>query len=84
MSQNFATEPNSRIDVLLLDITLPRTPSGEVLQEATRLRPDMSVIVTSAYSQDLAEEKLGGNVHCFVRKPYRLQDLLQLVRQSVL
>jgi nitrogen-specific signal transduction histidine kinase/CheY-like chemotaxis protein len=74
---------NSRIDVLLLDITLPGTPSGEVLQQATHLRPDMSVFVTSAYTKDFAEEKLGRKVQCFVRKPYQLQDLLQLVRQSV-
>ena len=72
------------IDILFLDITLPGTPSREVFEQATRLRPDTSVIVASAYSKDLAEQKLGWKIECFLRKPYQLKDLMDLVRQRVL
>jgi DNA-binding NtrC family response regulator len=71
------------IDVLFLDITLPGTPSREVLEEALRLRPETRVIVTSAYTEDLAAESLQRRVERFMRKPYRFSDLMDLVRQSL-
>jgi PAS domain S-box-containing protein len=71
------------IDVLLLDVTLPGTPSQEVLAEAKRLRPTMRVIVTSAYVEDFAAASLQGNIERFIRKPYSLSDLLGLIRQTL-
>ena len=70
---------NNPIHVLLLDITLPGTPSSEVLQEARRLRPEMRVVVTSAYTEEMAAASLQGAVEQFIRKPYRLDDLARLI-----
>ena len=72
----------SRICVLLLDITLPGASSREVFEEASRLRPDMKIIVTSAYSATAAAAALGGQVDRFLRKPYRLSDLTALVTDA--
>ena len=74
--------PKSDIDVLLLDMTLPGVPSREICEEAKRLRPNMSLIVTSAYSEDVAAGTLG-KVERFIRKPYRIRDLLDLIRQTI-
>jgi DNA-binding NtrC family response regulator len=74
--------PKSTIHVILLDMTIPGAPSREVFEEAKRLRPDISLIVTSAYGEDVAEEKLG-KVERFIRKPYRINDLLDLIRQAI-
>ncbi len=71
------------IDFLLLDVTLPGASSLEVLEEAIRLRPDVKVIVTSAYSADAAAELLNGKVEHFLRKPYRIGDLVDLVRRTL-
>ena len=71
-----------RISVLLLDITLPGASSREVLEEASRLRPDMKVIVTSAYSAAAAAASLGASVERFIRKPYRLNDLVALITHA--
>jgi PAS domain S-box-containing protein len=71
---------SDQIDVLFLDITLPGTSSGEVFEEARRLRPDMPVIVTSAYSEDTAALSLAGKGDHFIRKPYRLDHLVGLIR----
>ena len=68
-----------RINVLVLDITLPGASSRVVFEEASRIRPDMKIIVTSGYSAAAAATALGGRIERFIRKPYRLNDLLALI-----
>jgi DNA-binding NtrC family response regulator len=75
--------PQTRIDILLLDVTLPGAPSRQVFEQASRLRPEMKVIVTSAYSKETSAASLTGKVEHFVRKPYQLGDLMDLVQQSL-
>jgi len=70
------------IDLLLLDISLPGAPSREVFEQAKRLRPEMKVIVTSAYSEQMAATSLAGTVEHFVRKPYGVGDLIGVIQQS--
>lgn len=69
------------IDVMVLDVTLPGRSSREVFEEARRLRPDMSIVVSSAYSEEVAALSLGHEVDHFIRKPYRLDRLLTLIGQ---
>jgi two-component system cell cycle sensor histidine kinase/response regulator CckA len=71
------------IDVLLLDITLPGTSSREVYDEARRLRPDLRVIVTSAHSRETASSSLAERIDYFIRKPFSLGDLIDMVRQAL-
>jgi PAS domain S-box-containing protein len=71
------------IDVLLLDVTIPGASSRDVLAEAKRLRPDMRVIVASAYGRESAAASLQSDVERFIRKPYSLRDLVGLVRQTL-
>jgi len=70
------------VDILLLDITLPGTPSREVFQEAKCLRPAMAVIVTSAYGPETAAQSLHANVEHFLRKPYPLAEVLETIRST--
>jgi len=78
-----AIRGDSPIDVLLLDVTLPGAPGQEILREARHLRPTMRVIVMSAYGEDFAATSLQGDVGRFLRKPYSLRDLVELVRQTL-
>jgi len=71
------------IDVLLLDVTIPGASSREVMQEAKRLRPEMKVIVASAYTEEVAMVSLQSSCQQFLRKPYRLDALVELMRQIV-
>jgi len=70
----------NRIDVLVLDITLPGASSREVFEEARRIRPDMKVIVTSAYTAAAAATSLGAEVESFLRKPFRVNDVIALIK----
>jgi CheY-like chemotaxis protein len=69
------------INAVLLDITLPGASSREVLKEVKRLKPDVRVIVATAYSEEKATASLGGRADRFIRKPYRLGHLVELIRE---
>jgi CheY-like chemotaxis protein len=73
-----------RIDAMLLDITLPGVSSREVFEEARRLRPDLVVILTSAYSQESATASFTGlTVEHFIRKPFHIEDLVNLLQDTL-
>jgi two-component system CheB/CheR fusion protein len=74
---------HQNIQVLFLDITVPRRSSREVLEEGKRLRPNMRVIATSAYSEQTAATTLGASVEHFIRKPYRPSDVVSLLRETI-
>jgi two-component system, cell cycle sensor histidine kinase and response regulator CckA len=78
-----AIRGDSAIDVLLLDVTLPGTRSRDVLAEARCIRPGIRVIVTSAYGEEFAATSLRSEVERFIRKPYLLRDLMELVRRTL-
>jgi CheY-like chemotaxis protein len=64
------------IDVVLLDATLPGIPSREVFEETQRVRPDLKVVLTSAYRKETVDVSFAGlQVEHFIRKPFQLDDL---------
>ncbi len=68
------------IDLVLLDLTLPGISGRDVLSELRRIQPDVKVILTSAYSQQVATSSLGGQQpKLFLRKPYRFGELIALL-----
>ncbi len=57
----------------------------EVLGEMRRIQPDVKVIVTSAYSQGWAQTVIGGHEPwLYIRKPYRFNELIDLLRKVCL
>jgi two-component system, cell cycle sensor histidine kinase and response regulator CckA len=71
------------IAVVLLDMTLPGRNGQDVFAELRRMRPDVKVILTSAYSHETILAVVGDlQGSDFIRKPYRLSDLVTLVRKS--
>jgi len=73
-----ANEPN--IGLVLLDVTLPRMSGPEVFAELRRIRPNIKVIITTAYSQETTLPTVGGQQSwAFIRKPYQLHDLWNLI-----
>jgi CheY-like chemotaxis protein len=72
------------LDAVLLDVTLPGTSSREVLEEARRIRPDLNVVVTSAYSKETVDASFSGlAVPQFIRKPFRISEIVQLLQRPL-
>lgn len=70
------------IDLLLIDMTMPRMNGVELFEEARRIDPEIRAVLSSGYSesfarQDLREQGLGA----FVAKPYDRKLLLSKVSQ---
>jgi PAS domain S-box-containing protein len=70
-------EHSGNIDVILLDLTIPGASAQEVLAEAAQARPNSRVLLTSAYSEETATGISGPCIRGFIRKPFRLADLVQ-------
>jgi CheY-like chemotaxis protein len=74
----------NRIDVILLDMTIPGASSREVIVEAGKIRPDIRIVLTSAYSRSMAVSSLDApQIKGFVRKPFQIDELVQLLRATL-
>ena len=68
------------IDVVLLDLTLPMMGGPEVFAEVRRIRPDVAVILTSAYGEEATLSAFGGqHAWAFIRKPYQINEVTKLI-----
>jgi nitrogen-specific signal transduction histidine kinase/CheY-like chemotaxis protein len=77
-------EQKQAIDLVLLDVTVPGAPSGEVFAEIRRISPNTKVVVTSAYGQKMIDATFPAmQLDFFLRKPYQLADLESLLRSLV-
>jgi DNA-binding response OmpR family regulator len=72
---------SGKMDAILLDMTIPGASSQQVLVEAARTRPNLKVIMTSAYSEEMVMATLSSPlIRGFIRKPFQLRDILQKLR----
>lgn len=72
-----------KIDLILLDATIPGVSSEEVANVAAKVWPDARVILTSAYSPELiASMKNAPRVQYFIRKPFQFGNLVQTLRSA--
>jgi CheY-like chemotaxis protein/two-component sensor histidine kinase len=70
-----------KVDLILLDMTIPGASPPEVVAEAVRVRPDIKVIVTSAYSREMIIDKMrASQIYGFIRKPFLLADLTKMLQ----
>jgi DNA-binding response OmpR family regulator len=74
----------TEIDTVLLDMTLPGASSREVVEAAANVRPNIKVILTSAYSQEMIKGSMRApQIRSFIRKPFQIGELLNLLRSSL-
>jgi two-component system cell cycle sensor histidine kinase/response regulator CckA len=71
------------IDVIVMDLTLPRLSGLEVLRQLKQIRPGVKVILTTSFSRDSALRALGGlHPWGFLQKPYLSGELADLSREA--
>ena len=72
----------ARISVVVLDLTLPGMSGTEVFDELRRIKPDLKVVISTAYSREtIASDFAGRDIRGFIRKPYQIDELAELLLQ---
>ncbi len=70
------------IDLLILDVIMPKRNGGEVYHEIKKMRPDIKVIFSSGYTGDvLADKGIITEEKSFIPKPLSPHELLSKVRE---
>jgi two-component system, cell cycle sensor histidine kinase and response regulator CckA len=72
------------IDLVVLDLVMPRMGAKECLEKLKETNPDVRVVLCTGYGNNNAvQELLAQGVSGFVLKPYRLADLSKVIAQAL-
>ena len=70
-------------DVVLLDFLMPDMNGLEALKEIKKIRPDIAVIMISAYSSGKTEEEVKSLGLCdFIMKPFDLNNIVDTIERA--
>jgi DNA-binding NtrC family response regulator len=68
------------IDLVILDVVMPHMSGEDCFHEMKRIRPDLKVLLTTAYDRNAGVNRLLERPDCwFLAKPYRLSQLRSAV-----
>ena len=65
------------IDLVLLDLSMPRLSGQEVMQRMLAIDPQVRIVLFSGYA---AEQTDSSGARAFIQKPLRLGPMLRLLR----
>ena len=69
------------IDIVVLDMVMPRMGGGEAYDRIKEINPDIKVLLSSGYSIDgEATEILERGCSGFIQKPFKMKELSQAIR----
>jgi PAS domain S-box-containing protein len=73
------------IRLVLLDLTMPNLTGKETFARLREVRPELPVLICSGYLVDLNEftRECGACPDGFVQKPYRFEDMAEMVRETL-
>jgi PAS domain S-box-containing protein len=78
------TEYGDEIDLVILDMTMPRMDGEETFARLRELDPEVKVVLSSGYNeQDAMSNFNSDGLSGFLQKPYQLQELIGQVQRSL-
>ena len=71
-------------DLLLTDIRMAPIDGMEIIRLARKVRPDMSIVVISAYcSEKTIQQAMALGCTTYVKKPFKTDEVLNAVRHAL-
>jgi len=74
-------EKGSEIDLVILDIVMPKMNGPELFVEIRKINPEAKVIMSSGFSLENEDDLLAQGVKVFIPKPYQIKVLARVVRE---
>jgi len=75
-------ERKGEIDLVILDIIMPRMGGREAFRELRRMKPGIPVLLSSGYSMEgVVQEMLAEGANGFLPKPYGLSQVARAIRK---
>lgn len=72
------------IDVVLLDLMMPKVSGMDVLVELKRIKPRLKIIMITAFAAiDNATEAVKRGASDYIAKPFHIEDLDAIIRRSI-
>jgi DNA-binding NtrC family response regulator len=73
----------NEVDLVTLDLNMPELSGIEVLKEIKKLKPDIEVIIVTAYgTQGNAQEASRNGAGDFISKPFSVTDIIAIVSKA--
>jgi PAS domain S-box-containing protein len=71
-------------DLVITDQTMPNLTGISLSQELWQIRPELPVIISSGFSEQITPDKVTGlGFRCLLPKPYTIAELARVVQQSL-
>ena len=75
-------EAQPRLDLVLMDLTMPRMDGREAFRAMHDLDPSVPIVLSSGFTeQDSVQTLSGENPTGFIQKPYQIKELRQLLQR---
>jgi two-component system cell cycle sensor histidine kinase/response regulator CckA len=76
-------EFSSGIDVVLIDMIMPRLDGKETFLEMKKINPNVRAVLSTGFTRDGAvQETMDQGIIAFIQKPYRLEELSAAIAQA--
>ncbi len=73
-----------KIDLMILDLTLPKKSGIEVLNDIKKINSDIKIVLSSGYTLESNQDNLiQTQVDDFIQKPYTVEKLAEVVRKNL-
>jgi two-component system cell cycle sensor histidine kinase/response regulator CckA len=80
----FFQSGKAAVDLVLLDMTMPRMGGAETFRRIRQMHPTLKVLLTSGYTQKESMESLADlPPDGFLQKPFRIRELVAMVRKAL-
>lgn len=75
-------ENRASINLVIMDLIMPGMNGGQLFDAIHALRPELPVILSSGYAEnDTADKILQRGCNAFIKKPYNLAALSQIIKE---